>query len=80
VKTKKIELKVGQIWAVKPLEKTLQVRAIDAIWSHENELGYCDIAGLDWSIGINAFHSWITRKKAVLIGHYDFEKGKAIAR
>jgi len=39
-----------------------------------------------WDIGCQAkmiaesfFRAWITRKKAVLIGHYDFEKGKATA-
>jgi len=77
----KIKLRVGQIWGVLPVEKTLETRTIDAIWplSHK-QMSYSDIGIHDWQITITAFRAWVKRKKAVLIGHYDFKTGKAIAK
>ena len=73
---KKIELKVGDIWGVPPLEKTLDIRII---WGVSYGMVYF------WDIGCQAkmiaesfFKSRITRKKAVLIGYYDFKTEKAM--
>jgi len=84
---RKIELKVGQIWQM-PIwtsaglskeNQRLDVRVIN-LWKFDGQsLSYNDIGGHLRVCTKESFHSWITRKKAVLIGHYDFDKGKAIA-
>jgi len=84
----KIELKVGQIWGVPPVEKTLDVRVLTVI-----EPGWIEfICPFEFNIDETyvitnlevkvedreEFFDW--KFKAVLIGHYDFKTGKAIAK
>jgi len=90
MKKKKIELEVGQIWAVLPLEKTCKVRIITENWeanSSDPRTWYVEPFFLDGTFGHGwiipefkvlpkGFRSWITRTGAVLIGRYDFETGK----
>lgn len=84
---KKTELQVGQIWGVLPLEKTLEVRVIFEYAPYENwhnkafdNMAYRDIGGEAFGIRESIFRSWITRKKAEKIGHYNFKTGKAKAK
>lgn len=79
-KQKKRELEVGQIWQV---PKTLEVRTITGLFPayHAEDrasVQYHDIAVIKDSVYESAFRFWITRKKAKLIGHYNFKTKKAV--
>ena len=72
---KKTELKVGDIWGV---PKTLEIRTI-RICYRDGGVDFIDIGDGSRIISDVAFYAWVTRKKAVLIGRYDFKTGKAVA-
>lgn len=75
------KLKVGDIWGVLPLEKTLEVRTIHFFLETKPvTLEYYDIAGTCWEVSIEDFRFWITCKKAKRIGHYDFNTGNTVAK
>lgn len=71
---KKTELQVGDIWGVLPLEKTLEMRIIYNI--SFGRVYYTNIGSETGMTDEPFFRSWITRKKAKKIGHYDFKTGK----
>jgi len=81
----KIKLEVGQIWGVPPVEKTLEVRTIkesfpDSKYPHLSRVCYFDLGGKCHELRYPDFLCWVEQRKAVLIGRYDFKKGKAIAK
>lgn len=75
----KTELQVGDIWGVPPVEKMLDVRVINSWQFGVQDISYNDIGGALSVCRTSSFYSWVIRKKAVLVGRYDFETGKAIA-
>lgn len=80
-KQKKVKLEVGEIWQV---PKMLEIRTITKFYydlgmrNNLSSVDYVNIGGCSRWISYRAFRRWITRKKAKLIGHYDFKTKKAV--